>query len=68
VPCPWWKVTACGESDAAEELLRVVHVTARQESIYIKYIATAQGSTMMFDIGRNDSSPTWALRNQPTPT
>ena len=26
VPCPWWKVTACGESDAAEELLRVVYM------------------------------------------
>ena len=30
--------------------------------------AIVQGATMCFDIDSKASSPTWALRNQPTPT
>jgi hypothetical protein len=32
-----------------------------------KFDGSQQGATMCFDIDSKDSSPTWALRNQPTP-
>ena len=37
-----------------------------QQGAY-NHIRYTQGATMCFDIDRKASSPTWALRNQPTP-
>ena len=38
-------------------------------TLYVLYPGdiVCQGATICFDLDRNDSSPTWPLRNQPTP-